>query len=72
MHNDLFYKLKRKLLRSQTNVLKAEIVGSVFENRATNLQREKKREKETWRVQLVTPEPADTQTPLLNHRCRLG
>lgn len=71
MHNDLFYKLKHKLSRLQTNVLKAEIVGSVFENRAMNLQREKKREKETWRASLITPEPTDTDTPLPNHWCHL-
>lgn len=64
----------------QTNVLKAEIVGRVFKNRAVNLQREKKREKETWRVGLVhqprptalTP-PGDTEGPGLDqHQLGLG
>lgn len=60
MHNGLFYELKQKLLCSQTNVLKAKIVGSVSEITAMNLQREKKREKEIQRIQLIAPEPADT------------
>ena len=60
MHNGLFYELKHKLLCLEMNVLKAKIVGSVFENTAMNLQREKKREKEIWRIQLIAPEPADT------------
>lgn len=47
----------------QTNVLKAEIVGRVLKNRAVNLQREKKREKETWRVGLVhQPRPTASDT----------
>lgn len=65
VHNDLFYKLKHKFLRLHTNVVKAEIVGNVFESTAMNLQSEKKREKETWRIQLITPEPTDPDAPLL-------
>lgn len=53
MHSDLFYKLQHKLLCLQMNVLKAEIVGSAFENKAMNLQREKKRETETWSLWLI-------------------
>lgn len=63
----------------QTNVLKAEIVGSVFKNRAVNLQREKKREKATWRVGLthhcrppaLTP-PGATGAARTQHQPGLG
>lgn len=47
MHNDFFYKLKRKLLRLQTNLLKAEIVGSVFKKQSDESpEGEKERERD--------------------------